>query len=166
MKKIKLLFILGSVLVLAILIVSFYIFSNRPQRPVLGSPYWLGEQELSLDVRLENVELTIIDIENISRSTSNLNLTIVNHSEYLLTFGDEFSIEHYDGNQWLRYSQSGDTRLIDYYDVHPGETLNFNRNFSHFPIDLKYPGLYRIRQTIIFGEDFDSNDLIAEFYVE
>jgi len=114
----------------------------------------------------EDISLEILDV-----SGTNVTVAIVNQSVYDISADPNFSVDHFDGNEWLLVrwlrSYAGSVGI----PISANETRYLNKNLLNvYPIE---PGLYRLRKNFIIRADDGLSwwtrrhyDVVAEFYFE
>lgn len=126
---------------------------------------------LRINEGLEEIELTVIN--DVQWDSGIIELRLVNHTEHMISYGESFSIEFFDGESWQRVQFPDDVAFVSIgYGLGPGEASYFTRHLNFLlPNGLIQTGQYRLRMHIFNDADIpirenDLHDLVAEFYVE
>ena len=126
---------------------------------------------LRINEALEEIELTVIN--DVQTDSGIIELRLVNKTEHMITYGESFSIEFFDGGSWQMVPFPDEVGFEEEgYGVRPGETSYFNRHLEFlFPNGFVQTGQYRLRMHIYNNADIPISDhhlhdLVAEFYVE
>lgn len=96
-------------------------------------------------------------------------LIISNSSQDLITFGERYSIEYLNGQDWTETSALNNIAFTDMgYRMKPGNSEEYSIHLQPKPFDYK-PGKYRINKEITLGRSPKTDksiNLYAEFVVE
>ena len=126
-----------------------------------------GELVISSPLRikpvLENNVYMIVIPDSVNENE--LVVGIYNNSQYLLVAGLHFSIEYFNGIDWMRVPWCGFPPPFDDVgiDISPGDSTNLTKNMRLF--EPLIPGLYRVRKSVFIDGSVIGyvHDITAEF---
>jgi len=116
---------------------------------------------------LEN-NVSMIVIQDCMRENI-LKVDVFNNSEHLLLTGLNFTVDFFNGTDWMRVPWHGGfpAPFEDVaFSILPSDSINLTKNMNLF--EPLIPGLYRLRKNVFIDGSIigDVHDITAEFYWE
>jgi len=136
-------------------------------RNLYGVPQLRASLEVSSPLTLHSDLGAVVFISSADRfplESSTFELMVANDSDEVISMGTDYSIEFFDGTDWIALPISPDWGFtLPLYILNPRETWNQTIWLdSHRSIVFDYvPGIYRIRKQIFLGDN-SQTDLLHE----